>query len=134
MLTDLEIKTFDFIYSGMCNRFSLIPMSWENGRLRLKSKRNIVSYGILCSIILFQFIFRLKQISMRVHRREIEAALPQILCAIRCYYHIVICINFCIFPAEFVRATNQCLEINAKWGNKLELKYNIFVMAKLCIC
>jgi len=115
MLTLLDLKAFECFYT-LCSKFALIPMVWKNGKLVHKRKQNHIYYWFLFLILLFELILRMKHLSVLMHRRDIDGCILQIIFGVKLACHLLFRMSIWLFSAEFIRLTNQCLEINSRWG------------------
>jgi len=72
---------------------------------------------ILNFIIILEFCFSLKQLSMVTKQGDINAATLQIIFIARFCIHYVYRLNMLFYKYEVARVINQTLDINKGWGN-----------------
>ena len=103
MLTQMELKILNYIYSVMCNKIYLIPIIWRNGRFGLNSKRKKFCNAVICFFIVSELVFRLEKLSVYIGQRDIDAAILQIFFTIKPSYHLVFRGCTWLFNQELIR-------------------------------
>jgi len=117
MLTQLEIKAMNVVYSCICNKRLIIPpLSWDNLKLSVCSQHKRVSNWIMMSIVLLETIYYMQQIATLTEQGDIKSAILHIIFLERFICHFFLRLNTVIFKTELARLINQTSDINIKWG------------------
>jgi len=119
MLADLETKVLNWIYSASNWRLTVIPVTWEKGRIFVTTNpiRFGIGIAIACAILLIKIIIGLNDISSLVESKRISLIILKSILALRDALHVLLQINTWIYRTEFVRLINQSLDIDTIWGN-----------------
>jgi len=118
MLGQLELKMVRLLYSILSSKVVLIPLfSWKDLRLSVRSNRREIGNWILNCIIILELYFSVKQLSTLIKKRDINAAILQIIFTARFFAYFILRLNMLFYKYEVARVINQTSDINKGWGN-----------------
>jgi len=127
MLTEAEIKSMKFVYSALCCKVVVSLFSWDKLKLSVRPNCMPITYWIINSILLSEFYFGLKQLSILIQNRQMNAVILQVIFLERFICHFMLRVNMSKYKTEFVRLINQATDIDNKWGKqKLDSIFNSY--------
>ena len=89
---------------------------WDGCKLTLRSNSKPIFNWSINIILLLEFTFRMKTVSVLVAKGDINLFLFQILFMIRIIAHLVMRLNTWIFRTDLARLINQTGAIDIQWG------------------
>ena len=119
MLTELETKILEWIYSNFCKLF-LLPFTWKHGKFAMKLNQyqrwnflvQLLTFSttVLKLILLYAPVDKNKENmnSFILHGIFILGSATAVICNI----------NLWLYGSRFVKFINELLRINSVWGNK----------------
>ena len=115
MLSELELKTLDFILRTSC-KFSRAPYVWNNGILSLKPNQHRVSNWIIWLLLLSTIIYKTIQLPSLVRNSNITGSVFQSFCLFVIFAHATFKLNIAMYKAELAELVNQTLYMNSISG------------------
>jgi len=118
MLAEVETKVLTLLDSAYCeNKLSFFPLKWNQGRISVNFNCRRI-YGLLvCSVLLLEDIFSLKQLTELIGRKKMNLAILQMIWTIRFLAHTGVRMNNEFFKIELARLINQSLRVDSTLGN-----------------
>ena len=112
MLTEIEMKVINLIYSLSCKSFT-IPFSWSNGSISLKQNQNIVYNFITWVLLILSLALK---VFMVFQKNNINEVILNGLFLIVIVGNIIFQLTICLYQTELVQLINQTLLMNSCWG------------------
>ena len=115
MLTKIEMKVLDLIYSIVCKSFT-VPFQWNNGSISLKQYLNVWNY-ILWLLLMSSLVLKLYMMFQTKHINELILSTIFVLSISGT---IVFQLSIWLYQTELVQLINQIFHMNSCWGkNKI---------------
>jgi len=109
----------NLVYYILSSKLIFVPIfKWENMKLSVRSNCKPKCNWILNFVILYEFCFRVTQISVLAGKRDINGSVLQCLLMGRIIAHFFLRVNMWIFRTELVRLINQAAAIDTEWGKE----------------
>jgi len=117
MLAKIELQVLGIVFSLINCKFLRLPISWENGRVKLEVKFGGRQYNFLiCSLLLIHTAYCMKQVQNLIQERKISACIVHFVLVCRYLAHLVFRLNICSFKTDMANVINETLVINSTWG------------------
>jgi len=118
MLSSIEVKVLDCVYSMVRCYSSLIPLGWKNGKLLLRptTRRSQLSQNIMTCLVASELIMRIMEIMSLSKERAINEIILQSVFLMRLCALLVLRLNIRIFSTQLVQLINECFHLDYKWG------------------
>ena len=119
MLTELEMKILDRVYSLCCKLFTF-PFTWENGKLSMKLIQNSIWNSLVQLLVLSTSILKLIYLLAPVHdsKNDINGLILHGIFFICAVANAIYKLNFWFYGLEMVQLVNEFLLINSVWGDQ----------------
>jgi len=118
MLSELEIRLLDWVYSACSSKVSIVSLEWKNNIVSLKLKSRRICSLLICSILIFEAFISFTKLTALKQQKKINLSILQTIFLIRFLEHIFTRSNFEIFKLEMVRVINKSFCIDTTWGIK----------------
>ena len=119
MLTELEMKTLDGVYSLCCKSFTF-PFTWENGKMSVKSIQHSFWNSLVQLLVLSTSILKVTQLFAPVgdNKYDINGLILHGILSICSGAAVIYEFNILLHGAELVQLINELLNVNSIWGNQ----------------
>jgi len=120
MLSAVEVKVLDCVYSPVRYYSSLIPLGWEDGKMILRptTRRTQMLQIIVTCLVLSEIIMCIIQVMSLKDKGDVNEIILQIIFLTRPAALLVLRLNIWIFSTQLVKLINQCSNVNSKWGER----------------
>ena len=115
MLSELESRAICLIWRLCCKLFT-IPLTWENGKLIVSKKYDILNKISTCTVVLPIFIWKLIQFPKVIGRGDVNGSILLGIFLIVASLHIVFKINIWLYKEAMAWIANQVVYCNSVWG------------------
>ena len=115
MLTRIEMKMLDRIYSTCC-KFFTVPFTWRNRKVSMKHKKWRLHNTITWFLLLTTFGVKVRSVFFALENQDIDGSILQALFAIASGSQILFKLNIWIYEEELIRIIQQVFYINSCWG------------------
>jgi len=116
MLSEIDKKILNRVYSSMGSKYIPSPIRWENGNLSHNFKFGRKHIGTIALLLICEFILRLKRLLFTISEQEISGSIIQSIYTLQPVIHLIFRFNIWVFKTDFVRLINQTLAVDAIWS------------------
>jgi len=115
MLTELELRVLDFVYS-ILSKSPALPINWKNKELSLKTNGSRVFNFSTWILVLPVLGYKLAQLPELIRRKDLNGTILHSFFLIGAMGNAVQSLSIWIYKSDLVYLVNQVLSVNAQWG------------------
>jgi len=116
MLSEIDKRVLNGIYSVIGSKYISSPITWNNSRMSQKSNYGRRHSFMFAVIIFCEFTLRLKQLLFTISEKDIIGSIIQSIYTARPVLHLIFRLNIWIFKTNFIRLVNQTLAVDSIWS------------------